>query len=183
VAHKNAAGFAGRIGSHETQGIATRVFRALEQYPFGKRGRPRFKGARRPLHSLEGKDKKGMLHWNSDTASLLVERSWSIRVKMPDLRKDEWLAAALQLKTKFCCVVWKVIHGKVRWFVQLIQDGQTPIKASVLHRLAPDGTVGGIDIGPANIAWVTGTEAGLQRFAPEVECLHAEIRRLQRHIA
>ncbi|QCP52813.1 hypothetical protein FAZ95_27165 [Trinickia violacea] len=51
VAHKNVAGLADWIGSHETQAIATRVFLALEQYLFGKRGRPRFKGSRRPLHS------------------------------------------------------------------------------------------------------------------------------------
>ncbi|TXC79094.1 hypothetical protein [Paraburkholderia azotifigens] len=105
VAHKNAAGFADRIGSHETQTIATRVFKALEQYLFGKRGRPRFKGARRPLHSLEGKNNKGMLRWIAKTSSLQVESGWTIKVRMPDLRKDEWLAAALQFKTKYCRVV------------------------------------------------------------------------------
>jgi transposase len=123
-----------------------------------------------------------MLRWIAKTCSFQVESGWCIRVKMPDPRKDEWLAAALQFKTKYCRIVWKIIRGKLRWFVQLVQDGQTPIKASVLHRLAPEGSVGGIDIGPSNIAWVTGDEAGLQRFAPEVDRPHDEIRRLQRHI-
>ena len=49
--HKNAAGFADRLGAHETQKIATRVFAAVQEYAFGKRGRPRFKGQHRPLHS------------------------------------------------------------------------------------------------------------------------------------
>lgn len=102
VGHKNATGFADRIGSHETQTIATRVFQALGQYLLGKRGRPRFKGTRRPLHSLEGKNNKGMLRWIAKTCSFQVESRWCIRVKMPDLHKDEWLAAALQFKTKYC---------------------------------------------------------------------------------
>ncbi|WP_341318703.1 hypothetical protein WN982_27250 [Paraburkholderia sp. IMGN_8] len=182
VAHKNAAGFADRIGSHETQAIATRVFLALEQFLYGKRGRPRFKGVHRPLHSLEGKNNDGMLRWNAGPSSFQVERGWVIPVSLPDLRKDEWLAAALQFRTKYCRVVWKTLNGKLHWFVQLVQDGKAPVKASVLHRIAPEGTVGGIDIGPSNIAWVTHADAGLQRFAPEVERPHAEIRRLQRHI-
>jgi hypothetical protein len=181
VGHKNAAGYEDRIGTHETQKIGERIFKALEQHLLGKRGRPRFKGVKRPLHSLEGKNHDGMLRWNADTNVLHVERGWTIPVKVPDRRKDEWLATALQAPTK-CRVMWRVIHGKKRWFVQLVQDGKTPIKASVLHRLAPEGTVGGIDIGPSNIAWVTDHEAGLQRFAPEVDRPHREIRRLQRHI-
>jgi hypothetical protein len=38
---------------------------------------------------------------------------------------------------------------------------KAPIKASVLQRFAPQGTVGGIDIGPSNIAWVTDADASL----------------------
>ena len=182
VAHKNAAGFDSRIGSHETQKIASRVFAALEQYLLGKRGRPRFKGIKRPLHSLEGKNNDGMLRWNADTGVVQVERGWAIPVRMPDLRKDEWLATALQARTKFCRLVWRVVRGEQRWFVQLVQDGKTPLKASVLKRLAPENTEGGLDIGPSVIGWVTDREAGLQRFAPEVDRPHAEIRRLQRHI-
>ena len=48
TAHKNAAGFEARLGAHETQKIATRVFASLQEYAFGKRGRPRFKGKNRP---------------------------------------------------------------------------------------------------------------------------------------
>jgi transposase len=182
VVHKNAAGFDTRIGSHETQKIASRVFAALEQYLFGVRGRPRFKGVKRPLHSLEGKNNEGMLRWNAEAGVVQIERGWTIPVKMPDLRKDEWLAAALQARTKYCRLVWRVVHGEQRWFVQLVQDGRTPLKASVLKRLAPDGTVGGLDIGPSTIAWVTDREAGVQRFAPDVDRPHREVRRLQRHI-
>lgn len=50
---KNEAGWKDRLGSNVTQRIAEQVFAAMQQYSFGKRGRPRFKGASRPLHSLE----------------------------------------------------------------------------------------------------------------------------------
>lgn len=56
------------------------------------------------------------------------------------------------------------------------------MKASVLARLAAKDTVGGIDIGPSNLAWVTETEAGLFRFCAEVDRPHREITRLQRKI-
>src|SRR5215469_12278474 len=32
------------LGSHDTQATSLRAFRAVQQYAFGKRGRPRFKG-------------------------------------------------------------------------------------------------------------------------------------------
>lgn len=44
-----------RLGAHETQRIAERAFSAAEMYAFGVRGRPRFKGKGRPLHSLEAR--------------------------------------------------------------------------------------------------------------------------------
>jgi hypothetical protein len=180
--HKNAAGFADRIGIHETQKIGTRVLKALEEYLSGARGRPRFKGKQRPLHSLEGKNNQGMLQWKPEVSVLQVERGWMIPVRMPDLRKDEWLAAALQHRTKYCRVVWRNIDGHRKWFVQLVQDGKSPIKASVLSRLAPEGSVGGLDLGPSVVAWVTDTAAGVQRLAPEVERPHAAIRVLQRQV-
>jgi len=63
IKHKNAAGFSDRIGADETQRIGERVFKALERWVLGQRGRPRFKGRQRPLHSLEGKTNEGVLQW------------------------------------------------------------------------------------------------------------------------
>ena len=63
-----------------------------------------------------------------------------------------------------------------------LQQGHAPMKVSVLARLAAKDTVGGIDIGPRNLAWITETEAGLFRFCAEVDRPHREITRLQRKI-
>ena len=43
------------LGSHDTHTTSLRAFRGIQQYAFGKRGRPRFKGRDR-LHSIEGKE-------------------------------------------------------------------------------------------------------------------------------
>ena len=43
------------VDSHDTQTTSLRAFRAVQQYAFGRRGRPRFKGQGR-LNSVEGKD-------------------------------------------------------------------------------------------------------------------------------
>ena len=182
IEHKNRAKFTGRIGSHETQKIAGRIFAALEQWLLGKRGKPRFKGFKRPLHSLEGKNNSGMLQWKPQAQCLQMGTGWKIPVKLPALDRDEWLWTALQAQTKYCRVIWRQHHGKRCWYVQLVQQGHAPMKASVLARLAAKDTVGGIDIGPSNLAWVTETEAGLFRFCAEVDRPHREITRLQRKI-
>lgn len=44
------------------QAIATRAFRAVREYQFGKRGRPRFKG-KGQLLSVEGKSNKQGIRW------------------------------------------------------------------------------------------------------------------------
>ena len=53
-----------RVGAHECQLIAQQAFSALDMYAFGKRGRPRFKGKGRPLHSLQGKSADSGIYWN-----------------------------------------------------------------------------------------------------------------------
>lgn len=51
--HAEAANLHKRIGSHEAQALAEKVFNALNEWVLGKRGRPRFKGHKRPLHSIQ----------------------------------------------------------------------------------------------------------------------------------
>src|SRR5690606_25367371 len=114
IHHKNAAGFAGRIGAHETQALATRIFNAFEQHLYGQRGIPRFKGHKRPLHSLEGKNNLGMLQWDAESHALQIERGWSLRARLPRLDRDEWLWTALQARTKYCRIVWRQLKDKRR---------------------------------------------------------------------
>lgn len=173
--HKNAAGFDDRLGAHETQKLATRVFKAAQEYAFAKRGRPRFKGINRPLHSLEGKSNVAGIRWNKDTGCV----SWNKLVfsaMLPKLNQDPYVHSALQSSTKYCRIVWRMEHGKKRWFVQLVQSGTAPAKYEWLAQ----GQVVGLDIGPSTVAIVADDEVALEKFAPSVDQPWAEIRVLQR---
>lgn len=181
AAHKNAAGFKGRIGANVAQKLATRTFKAFEEYLYGARGLPRFKGRQRPLHSLEEKNHTTGIRWDAERQEVLVQ-GLRLPVLLPDLKRDEWLAFALEHKTKYCRLVWRQDGGIRRYAVQLIQEGRVPVKASVLERLAPEGTVGGLDMGPSAVAWVTEDDAGLEPLCGSVTMLWQAVRRLQRHI-
>ena len=175
TAHKNAAGFADRLGAHETQTIATRVWKAVEHYAMGRRGRPRFKGARRPLRSIEGKSNKAGLRWNADIGALLWGKVY-LPARLPTSKQDTYLHTGLKARTKYCRLVWRMVRGRRCWFVQLIQEGQPPQKPKAQRRVG----VVGLDIGPSTIAAVSDQGALFERFTPSVEQPWAMIRRLQR---
>ena len=179
--HKNSAGFKGRVGSNVAQKIASRIFKAFDEHLFGSRGLPRFKSRRRPLHSLEEKNHATGIRWDAERCEVLVQ-DLRLPVRLPDLRKDEWLASALQDKTKYCRLLWRQVSGTRRYYVQLVQEGLVPVKASVLARRAPAGSLGGLDVGPSTVAWVTDTAAGLVSFCEELNTPWQAIRRLQRHL-
>jgi hypothetical protein len=163
-----------RLGAHETQRIAERAFAAVNLYAYSTRGRPRFKGKGRPLHSLEGKSEESGIRWNAGTGCL----EWGtlcLRAKLPPDGKDPWLAQALQARTKYARIVWRVIQGTRRWFVQLVQEGLTPVK----YKPGPKRRVG-LDVGPSTIAVYGKDHAALVPLAPEVIHPWREIRRLQR---
>lgn len=180
--HAKAARFTGRIGSHEMQVIAEQVFNATHAWLCKQRGALRFKSARRPVHSLSGKNNTGMLQWKAEDRVLQIAKGWQIKAMLPDLNRDEWLWLALQCRTKYCRLLWKTIHGERRWFVQLIQEGLPPIKSKLLENRAAEGTVGGIDLGPGSLAWVSDTGAGLIKLTAAIDRPVRLIRRLQRQI-
>ena len=161
-----------RLGAHETQRVAERVFAAIEQYSFGRRGRPRFKGKHRPLHSLEGKSTESGLCWKEGA---LQWGALTLAARRPPAGKDRWFEEALKCRTKYARVIWRLIKGRRRWFVQLVQQGRAPRKyESTL------GAVVGLDVGPSNIAVFSDEAAALVRLCPEVKQPWARARVLQR---
>ena len=174
--HKNAAGFENRLGAHETQKIATRVFSSLQEYAFGKRGRPRFKGKHRPLHSLEGKSNDAGIRWNQDTGTVSWGKGFVMPVKLPKRAQDPYIHACLQSKTKYCRIVWRMENSRCRWFVQLVQAGVAPAKYEFLS----SGQTVGLDIGPSTVAIVGDEAVALEKFAPSVEQPWKKMRTLQR---
>lgn len=146
------------LGSHDTQTTSKRAFQAVQQYAFGKRGRPRFKG-RRGLHSIEGKEqavlrfKDGAVHWGGLVMPLILDAR----------DKDRWQEQALACPTKYVRVLRRTVCGKVRWYCQLVQEGQSP-----LRRETQDGIVGA-DLGPSTVAAVCEQDAVLERFCSSVK--------------
>ncbi len=173
--HKNAAGFAGRLSANELQKLATRVWKAVSEYAYGQRGRPRFKGAHRPLHSLEGKSNKQGIRWQAETGCVVWNGIY-LPARLPTAAQDPYAAQALQARTKYCRLLWRKVKGHRRWFVQLIQEGEAPQKYAFMAQ----GQVVGLDVGPSTVAIMADHAVALERFAPGVEEPAAAKRRLQR---
>lgn len=171
---KNEAGWKDRLGSNVTQRIAEQVFLAMQQYAFGKRGRPRFKGAKRPLHSLEATTNAANIIWKSATGCVSFGEL-TLAALLPSQLQDPYLHQALAGRTKYCRVLWRNVRGKRRWFVQLMQEGKPPAK----HAVA-EGAIVGLDIGPSTIAVVGDDSASLVQFCETVTQPWKETRRLQR---
>ena len=174
--HKNSAGFADRLGAHETQKIGSRVWKAVAEYAFGIRGRPRFKGRNRALHSLEGKNNVAGIRWDADTGCV----TWNklvLPVRLPSNQQDPYIHDGLKAKTKYCRLIWRMDRGHKRgWFVQLVQSGTAPAKYDFLA----SGQVVGLDVGPSSIAIVADEAVALESFAPGVVHPWKHQRRLQR---
>lgn len=171
---KNEAGWKDRIGSNVAQRIAEQVFAAVQQYAFGKRGRPRFKGPNRPLHSLEATTNTANIIWKAETGCVEFG-DLTLPAMLPSQTQDPYLHQALARRTKYCRVLWRNVSGVRRWFVQLMQEGVAPAKHHVT-----EGALVGLDIGPSTIAVVGDDSASLVKFCDSVVQPWKATRRLQR---
>ncbi len=170
---KNAAGWKGRLGAHETQKISERAFAAVEAFGFGLRGKPRFKGRGRPLHSVEAKANAAGIRWKAGIGCV----EWSgltFPAQLAPEGKDRWQQESLARKTKLCRLVWRNLRGRRRWYIQLLQEGTSPRKQEI-----GTGTVG-LDVGPSTVAMVAEGAADLVGFCPTIKQPWQEVRRLQR---
>jgi len=90
---KNEAGWKDRLGSNVTQRLAEQVFAVVQQYAFGKRGRPRFKGANRPLHSLEATTNAANIIWKPATGCVSFG-NLTLPALLPSSGQDPYLHQA-----------------------------------------------------------------------------------------
>ncbi|WP_258112525.1 transposase [Alicyclobacillus sp. SP_1] len=90
--------------------------------------------------------------------------------------RDPVVQHGLASRVKYVRLVTRTIHGKNRYYAQLVCEGVPYQK--------PEHTMGnetiGLDIGPSTLAMVGDTQAELSTFAEEVARDHQKIRRLQR---
>lgn len=159
------------LDANTIQTIASRAYRAVNEYAMKKRGKPRFKSKGRPMKSVQGKTNKqgirfkdNQIHWFGLTVPLIIDES------------DPVHQHALNSRVKYVRIVWHEIRGKKRWFAQRVCEGLPYRKPK---NVVQPGVVG-LDIGPSTIAIVSEDSAALERFANEISDKAAEIARLQR---
>ena len=150
--HRAKGGFTKRIGINEAQKIATRVWQGIERWLLHQGGQPRFKSAKRGLHSVEGKSNKTGLRWKAKTWTLEV-LDLAIKAEAPDAWQKEALLSATDpsgfKRVKYCRLVRRMIRGRMRYFVQLIVEGVPPVK----HVYAPKDLKVAVDPGPRTMTF------------------------------
>ncbi len=168
------------IDSLTSQSIASRVFRAVQEHVYGKRGRPRFKGENR-LSSIEGKNNASGIRFAGGKLICSAKgRKKLVLTPIYDLKDKHGLEAyALSCPIKYVRLVRKKIKGNFVWYVQLVLEG-TPYQKE--KNKIGKGVVG-LDIGPSTIAVVGEKEARLQAFAEGLHDYRREIGKKQRKMS
>jgi len=154
------------------QKLATRAYKASQQYAFGRRGRPRFKG-RQQMDSVEGKSNASGIRWREEHVAWL-----GMKLEAIIEAGDPVVAHGLASRVKFVRLVRRKLSDRNRFYVQLVCEGKPYQKP----KNAPGKGVVGLDIGPSTIAVVGEGEAFLEQFCADLEDRQREIRRLQRKI-
>jgi putative transposase len=160
------------LDSQVVQTVATRAFRAVQQYAFGKKGKPRFKGFGQ-FDTVEGKSNESGIRWRDGRVK------W-FGLTLPALidKRDQVRQHGLQQPVKYVRLVRRKLHGKVYFYVQLVLEGKPYRKA--------ENTIGtgnvGLDLGPSTLAVVSEDVALLTLFCADLDPQAAAIRRLQRQL-
>lgn len=156
------------IDSLTAQKIATFVWQSVETVLFRKGKSIHFQKLDR-LSSIEGKNnisgirlKNGRLHW----LGLCIQ---------PQIRKgDSYAREALKHRIKYCRIVRKPMGNTYHWYLQLILEGNPPVKHTVIN-----GRVG-IDPGISIEAVFSENGCILTELAPERKDISHKIRTLSR---
>lgn len=169
---KNGCHFKQHLDINTCQKVATRAFKAAQEYAFGKQGKPRFKG-KNQFDSVEGKNNSMGIRWRENRVVWLG-------LELPAIfdPKDKYgvQAHGLECRTKYVRLLRRKLAGKNRFYVQLVQEGLPKAKY-----VAENGFVG-IDLGPSTIAAVSTLDAFIEPFCAELEPIQREVRRLQRRL-
>ncbi len=173
------------IGSFEAQKLATRAFQTVEKLHYGKSKKVHFKALNDDI-SVENKSNTtglryadGHILWgDKPTKKNPKPKNWLCMPISPK-SKDEYAHLALMDKTKYIRILKREVRGKIRYFVQLIQEGYPPTKRN--RKIANNESKRvGIDIGSSTIAISSESTVELCELAPECHADETELRRIQR---
>ena len=133
--------------------------------------------------SIEGKSNStGIIYQNGQVKLGKMK----IPVKLPKRdghsSSDIYETEALSRRVKYCRIKRQWYEDGWRYFVQLILEGDVPIKVrptgEVMHPIG-SGRVG-LDIGTQTLAYSSSSTVGLVELAPAVKNIDAELRRINR---
>lgn len=166
------AHFSDHLGINEVQKLATRAWQAVEKLHYHKANKVIFK-RKSELISVENKVNNTGLRWKGGVV-IWGELNLCIRIK----KNDFYAVDALDRRTKYIRIVPKVIRGRERFFVQLIQESLSPVKAK--RKVGPSDARVGIDPGTSTMAIVSGSHVELAELAPGIHNDEKKMRRIQR---
>ncbi|WP_177160507.1 hypothetical protein, partial [uncultured Fusobacterium sp.] len=161
--------FEGHLGINEVQKLATRAFKAVEKFHYGKAKKVYFKSFKDDM-SVENKSNKTGLRIK-DLKIIWGNLSIPFKVK----KNDKYAQLALLDKTKYVRVLKREIRGKEKFFVQLIQEGLPPKK----HQISTVENRVGIDIGTSTVAVVSDNEVFMNELAT-IKTPYKKLRKLDR---
>jgi putative transposase len=183
------------LPAQETQDLGARAFDAVRQWHVGVKGKPRFKSAKRGLHSVAAKDGNGALRPKTDVRGRLVGLQWGAGLVIPiavpaasgrrgceqrtEIAEIEALIAAGKVLS--ARIVRTVINGRDTYRMQLVCDG----RPSRRHPVG-NGRVS-FDLGPSQIAvaveYSDGSWSGwLEPLADAIGLDTMRLRRAQRRL-
>jgi putative transposase len=169
---KGSKWIAEKIDTQAQQTLAKRAFHASEKVMFGRAKKVRFKVPNR-FNSMEGKSNKQGIRWVDN------QLVWG-KLKLNGIIDPEnpVMMHGLKSRVKYVRLLRKEIHGKQRWFAQLICEG-VPFQKAANFIIA--GIVG-LDLNVSNVAYVADSNAGLLPFAEKVPTYERQIKAAQRQM-
>lgn len=169
---KAAGWIARKLDVNTQQTLATRAFKASQRVLFGKAKQVRYKVTSR-FHSLEGKTNKQGIRWKED------QFIWGdLKIRAMIDYKNEVLMHGLASRIKYCRILWRILNGKRRWYVQLVNEG---LPYTLEDTTLPTGTIG-IDLNVSTVAIVADQHVELAPFCQLVNTKQTQIKQLQRQL-
>jgi len=156
------------LGADETQKVARRALQAVEQYAVGVRGRPHFQRTTE-FDSIEGKKNSAGLRFKAGALEWFGLR---LPILFDPVDRKAWQAEALRRSTKFRRVLRRRVRGVDPWYVQLVQEGRSPLVPATVP-------VVGLDFGPSTVAVVGASDALPAPLCPGVVLPWKEPRQLR----
>ncbi|WP_018289890.1 hypothetical protein [Verrucomicrobium sp. 3C] len=173
---RDACSIGDHLGSHEhADRESAGIFRPVQGYAFGVRGRQDSRPASRFHLGVEGKG-DALIRFRKEPVPAIHWAGLVLPLRLDPKDKRGCQRITLEARTKYVRILRRTIRGRIRWYAQLVQEGLVP-------QVRPAGEdVVGYDLGPSTVAFVSETDASLEKLCPEVEQPWRETRRILRSL-